>query len=198
MIDVSKLRTGQIESIISWHSQIELKESIEPYLIIEKNNYWNFLLWHEEDIARLKNVKAEKIAKSKRNIDRYNQERNNSIEMIDDWIVKRLADYEIPQIGKLHSETPGMMIDRLSIMELKRYHMIEQTERNNVDETHINECKEKVEILTVQLNDLTESLSEVLRNLESGALRLKVFRQFKMYNDPKLNPQLYGQEKKNI
>jgi ethanolamine ammonia-lyase large subunit len=127
---------------------------------------------------------------AKRNIDKYNQLRNNAIEKIDDWILSQLnsnTDIDLP----MHSETPGMMIDRLSIMSLKKYHMLEETVRENASEEHRSNCSKKVSVLTEQIDDLSNCLKTILDKIVNGQLKFKVYRQFKMYNDPSLNPQLY-------
>jgi len=153
---------------------------------------FNYLIWHEEDIARRKDVGSEKIATVKRNIDKYNQKRNDAMERVDEWLLLNsfghLADREIP----MRTETPGSVLDRLSILALKVFHMNEQTERIDADDLHITTCREKLGILKQQQKDLQDSLVVLLADLTEGRIRMKVYRQFKMYNDPNLNPQLYG------
>lgn len=187
LIDLHRTKTA------TWHEQVERTETNEPWAHIEENHYWNFLLWHEEDMARIKDIADERIVLAKRNIDGYNQRRNNAMEKMDEWILNRLQQQgqTNEQQRKLHSETPGMMIDRLSIMALKRYHMEEETLRRDAEEQHIAKCKSKVATLEEQIKDLVNCLEDVLKQLESGSLRFKVYRQFKMYNDPALNPELY-------
>ena len=82
-------------------------------------------------------------------------------------------------------ETIGSLIDKISIIELKRYHMKEQTKRKNVDKTHIKECCAKLQILNQQQNDLIQELDKLFEDIVLGKKQLKVYRQFKMYNDPK-------------
>ena len=43
-----------------------------------------------------------------------------------------------------------------------------------------------------QHRDLAASLGELLADIFAGRKRLKVYRQFKMYNDPAMNPYLYA------
>ena len=69
--------------------------------------------------------------------------------------------------------------------------MQEQTERNDVSEEHINNCKTKLSILLEQQKDLSQSFNELLNDLEKGIKKIKVYRQMKMYNDSSLNPVLY-------
>jgi len=195
MIDVKSILELQKQNVIDWHRQVALLESDICRKYIEENNMWNFLLWHEEDVARIKEIDPLRIVQAKRNIDQYNQSRNNAIEKIDEWILAYLHHHDVQPSDNLHSETPGMMIDRLSIMALKRYHMQEETLRLNVSEDHINACSRKVAVLDEQIKDLAACLAKVLDQLQTGELNFKVYRQFKMYNDPSLNPQLYKKGK---
>ena len=154
---------------------------------------FNFLLWHEEDIARSPDVTDEKIAKVKRAIDGYNQSRNDAIEKVDDWLIDELgrqgvtADTDAPAA----TETPGAAIDRLSILELRRYHMQEQIDRTDAAPEHREKAANRLAILDVQRDHLIEALSRLLDEIFSGQRPLRVFRQMKMYNDPSMNPYLY-------
>ena len=151
---------------------------------------FNFLLWHEEDIARSPDVTDEKIAKVKRAIDGYNQSRNDAIEKVDDWLIDELgrqgvtADTDAPAA----TETPGAAIDRLSILELRRYHMQEQIDRTDAAPEHREKAANRMAILDVQRDHLIEALSRLLDEIFSGQRPLRVFRQMKMYNDPSMNP----------
>ncbi|MDB5151922.1 MAG: hypothetical protein JWR54_673 [Mucilaginibacter sp.] len=197
MLDVSEIVLQQAEDIHNWHNDIRLREDQLPLKFIQENNYWNYQLWHEEDIARVKDIDPARIVEAKRNIDHYNQQRNNSIENIDEWILNYLIAKKVKTSEKLHSETPGMMIDRLSIMSLKIYHMSEEAIRQNATNEHRLRCKDLAIILKQQIDDLANCLSEVLNQLEKGELKFKVYRQLKMYNDPSLNPQLYNKVDNN-
>ena len=122
MIDVKKIIALQEQNVIEWHNSL-LGSCLEsPWIFIEENNKWNFKLWHEEDIARVKDIEAERIVIAKRNIDSFNQRRNDAMEKIDEWVLNSMVDFEnlLSKELPLHSETPGMMIDRLSIMGLKK------------------------------------------------------------------------------
>jgi len=191
MIKVSTVLELQNKNIIDWHNKMELSQTQLPWMFIEENNQYNFLLWHEEDIARIKEIAPGRIVTAKRNIDKYNQLRNNAIEKIDEWILNQLLHQQNTEHLPMHSETPGMMIDRLSIMALKRFHMFEETIRIDADEKHKSLCSNKVAVLNEQMNDLSKCLAQLFQKLQNNQLQFKVYRQFKMYNDPSLNPQLY-------
>lgn len=161
---------------------------------IEENHRYNTLLWNEEDKARRTDVAAEEIAGSKRLIDRYNQRRNDAIEAIDEALLTLLGKVTVAADARLNSETAGAMIDRLSILSLKIFHMREQTLRTDAGKEHVDRCQEKLQRLTEQRFDLGLCFNALLSGAEQGSVYFKVYRQFKMYNDPTLNPYLYGKQ----
>ncbi|MBA4175234.1 MAG: hypothetical protein C0505_01520 [Leptothrix sp. (in: Bacteria)] len=169
---------------------------------VQTNHRRNSQLWAEEDLARRTTVAAEDIAANKRAIDGHNQARNDATERIDEilLITLGLVDAEsartdapvsrVPAGARLNSETAGSMIDRLSIMALKVHAMRAQTERRDVDDAHRAASRVKLERLLQQRSDLAGCLDELLRDAAAGRAVFKVYRQFKMYNDPRLNPEL--------
>jgi len=163
---------------------------------IETNHSQNRMLWEQEDLARRRNVPDGEIAANKRAIDTANQKRNDAIEQIDEKLLEALKNIKPGEGARLSSETPGAMIDRLSILALKVHHMRLQTERTDVDARHIALCLEKLEKLVEQRSDLAGCLARLLAEAERGESYFKVYRQFKMYNDPRLNPALYGDAKR--
>lgn len=158
---------------------------------IELNHRFNNLLWDEEDLARRKSVPDSEIAANKRAIDGYNQKRNDAIENIDDLLLQRLAHIIPNPDAWLNSETAGSIIDRLSIISLKIFHMRLQTQRNDVEQTHTETCQQKLNRLIEQRSDLQYCLDTLLAAAACGRAQFKIYRQFKMYNDPTLNPCLY-------
>ena len=192
MIEIEQLNSFHRVATEAWHKGLTRAATDEFWAAIEDNHANNFLLWHEEDIARRQDIGDGRIVQAKRNIDSFNQARNNAMERMDDCILVELArGGRHGSHGGLHSETPGMMVDRLSIMALKEYHMAEQAIRLDVTENHRVKCAQRVVVLREQQEDLSEALSVLLEDIRGGRRRFKIYRQFKMYNDPTLNPELY-------
>lgn len=164
------------------------------WCFIERNHRHNSLLWAEEDQARRKHVPDSEIAANKRAIDRNNQARNDAIEKIDEILLTELAAAPRQADAWLNSETAGSMVDRMSVLSLKMYHMNLQTQRTDADEAHRETCRQKVLRLKEQRADLAECFDRLLQAAREGRAYFKVYRQFKMYNDPTLNPYLYSQK----
>lgn len=159
---------------------------------IETNHRCNTLLWDEEDLARRRDVPDAAIATNKRAIDGFNQQRNDAIENIDETLLARLAGVK-PRANAWHnSETAGAMIDRLSILSLKAFHMDLQTKRSDASDAHVATCRDKLARLSAQRDDLARCYDALLRRAAEGRAFWRVYRQFKMYNDPSLNPYLRG------
>ena len=169
---------------------------------IEANHRFNSLLWAEEDLARRTTVLDAEIAANKRAIDGFNQARNDATERVDEGLLLALglvdrdsARSDAPQSlagagARLNSETAGSMIDRLSIMALKIHAMQAQTRRSDVGDAHRGASSVKLARLRQQRSDLGGCLDALLLDAQSGRAYFKVYRQFKMYNDPHYNPQL--------
>lgn len=162
--------------------------------LIEQNHRFNCLLWNEEDLARRKQVPDADIAANKRAIDGYNQKRNDAIERIDEILLGGLALIERKSGARLSSETAGSMTDRLSILSLKIHHMRLQTVRDDVERTHIENCRARVDRFLEQRRDLAGCLDRLAAESARGEAWFRVYRQFKMYNDPRLNPAIYGEK----
>ena len=82
------------------------------------------------------------------------------------------------------AETIGSLVDKISIFELKRFHMQEQIKRIDAVEEHREKCVRKLEVLTEQRDDLVIELNELFEAVAVGEKKIKIYRQFKMYNDP--------------
>lgn len=189
---ISALHDAKL-GVPQWAAAAPADFSAGVWKFIELNHRFNNLLWDEEDLARRKHVPDSEIAANKRAIDRYNQQRNDAIENIDDLLLQRLAGVTPRDNAWLNSETAGSIIDRLSIVSLKIHHMRLQTQRTDVEAAHIDTCTQKLNRLIEQRSDLQYCLDTLLQAASHGQARFKIYRQFKMYNDPTLNPYLYKQ-----
>src|SRR5690606_39675097 len=81
------------------------------------------------------------------------------------------------------------------ILALKIFHMEQETLRTDVEQSHIQSCQAKLDVLLEQRKDLSQSIDELLQDIADGRKVMKVYKQMKMYNDPTLNPVLYGSVK---
>lgn len=197
MINVDEIMRLHAATVTAWHSQpIANRETGFLELVCQQHIY-NFELWHQEDIARSPDVGVEQIAQVKRRIDKFNQQRNDAIEKLDDAITEMLREARItPKQGaRQNTETPGSAIDRLSIMSLRLYHYEEQIERSDVDVAHLDRVGSRIQLCQDQQRDLAQGLRELLVDIWAGDKRHKTYRQLKMYNDASLNPYLYKQKK---
>ncbi|MDC0336487.1 DUF4254 domain-containing protein, partial [Pseudodesulfovibrio sp.] len=163
--------------------------------LVGRQHWCNFQLWHVEDRARRKDVDGDVIAGCKYAIDKLNQKRNDLIERVDECLIGMLTPL-LPEDGaeRYNTETVGAALDRLSIQALKIYHMKEQCNRKDATEEHRKECDSKVMTLQRQHDDLDRAISELIDEYAAGTKKPKVYFQFKMYNDPRLNPELYGKK----
>jgi hypothetical protein len=179
------------ESLKLWsNSEVQYTQS-GIYQLAEENHAFNYQLWRAEDRARRDDMGAEFVYKAKREIDGFNQQRNNRMEAMDEWFFHQLHP-AAPHTCPVHSETPGMIIDRLSILSLKSYHMAIQTIRQDVNQEHRELCTNKLVIIDQQRDQLTSCLEQLLKEIQAKTRTFRIYHQFKMYNDPTLNPQLYS------
>jgi hypothetical protein len=160
--------------------------------LVSRQHLANFELWHTEDEARKPGATDADLARVKRRIDETNQRRNDLSEAIDQTLLDTLSGAGLPNPdAPLHSESPGLMIDRLSILALKIFHTLEEIERPAAPEGHRERNRERLEILLAQRGDLAGCLIRLWEETLAGTRRFKLYRQLKMYNDPALNPAVY-------
>ena len=194
MISIEDIIKLQTQTVIDWHSgPIENNASGLMATVCTQHSF-NYQLWHEEDIARSPDVSDQEIARVKRSIDRFNQQRNDWIEKIDDQIAEMIQSKNIQtaEDAVLNTETPGSAIDRLSIMSLRLYHLDEQLQRSDASEEHRQSVEQKIGVCQLQQSELAKSLQQLVDAIAAGTKRHLTYRQFKMYNDPTLNPYLYN------
>ncbi len=193
VIDVAEILDMHESAIDRWHQHgIDNPSSGFAQIACHQCSL-NYQLWHEEDIARSPHASDAELAQVKRTIDKLNQQRNDHIELMDDWIAATLEREGVVAHAdaQLNTETPGSVIDRLAILALRIYHLDEQLERGDVDSTHRRSVTEKRAVCLEQRADLATSLGQLMHQISEGLRRHKTYRQFKMYNDPALNPYLY-------
>jgi hypothetical protein len=183
-----------------WHESSDMPAYDHPLRIAVAEQHWrNFQLWHVEDRARRTDIGDKAIAKCKRRIDALNQERNDYMERIDICVFTMLED-SLPALQpgrrpRYNTESIGAAVDRMSILSLKIYHMDEQARRTESAKDLRRQCREKSDILREQRMDLARSIDDLVLEYLQGIKRPKVFRQFKMYNDPRLNPELQAADR---
>ncbi len=185
-----------------------LERSVQLWHWIGTNHFFNSSLWAEEDLARRTKVADSEIAINKRNIDKFNQARNDATERVDEILLTELGLVDaasaqtdapvskVPANARLNSETAGSIIDRMSIMALKIHAMRAQTQRTDVDQAHRDSSQIKLDKLLQQRGDLAACLDTLIADTQAGRAYFKVYRQFKMYNDPRFNPALVAEQAK--
>ncbi len=155
-------------------------------------NWIDAVQWHLEDIIREPSIDPVKALEIKRRIDSSNQARTDLVELIDSYFMEKYSGVEVAEDAVINTETPAWAIDRLSILALKIYHMRAEAERADASEEHKNGCAKKLETLLTQRTDLSAAIDTLLNDIEQGKKYMKFYKQMKMYNDPSLNPVLYG------
>jgi hypothetical protein len=198
LIDVDRILRLHREAVERWHAAPAAGAAGEAmrdgfWRFVEENHQRNIELWHEEDKARDRMASDAVIAQVKRNIDRFNQLRNDAMERMDEALLQALEQSAAPPASgaPLNSETAGTIIDRLSILSLKVYHMQEEAQRAEGGAAHREKAAARLAVLRTQQEDLADCLRALAEDLAAGRKRYKVYRQMKMYNDPTLNPVLY-------
>ena len=171
------------------HNPYPLK-SIEYYLFLK--NWIDTVQWHLEDIIRKPDIDPVEALKIKRRIDKSNQERTDLVELIDSYFMDYYKGVEALTTAIINTESPAWAIDRLSILALKIYHMQQEVDRRDATPEHVAQCRQKLAILLEQQKDLSAAIDTLLNDIASGQKYMKVYKQMKMYNDPALNPVLYG------
>lgn len=168
------------------------ERTINYFLFLK--NWIDAVQWHLEDIIRNPDINPAEALTIKRRIDRSNQERTDLVELIDSYFLDLYKDVVPLKDATINTESPAWAIDRLSILALKIYHMQQEVERTDAAPEHIEACREKLRILLQQREDLSLAIEQLLDDIAAGRKYMKVYKQMKMYNDPNLNPVLYGKK----
>lgn len=164
--------------------------SFESLLYLK--NWIDTVQWHLEDIIRNPDIDAVEGLQIKRRIDKSNQDRTDTVEKMDDFFLEAFRNVQYAPGTRINSETPAWLLDRMSILMLKIFHMKEQTERKDASTQHVDKCREKLAVLEEQKADMRKAFDELIEDIGKGMRRFKVYRQMKMYNDATLNPMLYN------
>lgn len=164
--------------------------------ILYAKNWIDTVQWHLEDIIRDENIDPTEALVLKRKIDASNQKRTDLVEFIDSWFFDKFKNSTPKVEAKINTETIAWAVDRLSILALKIYHMSLEAQRISASEEHRLNCQTKLNVLLAQKEDLCISIEQLLTDIENGDVKMKVYKQMKMYNDDSLNPILYQKDQK--
>jgi len=186
------------QSIHDYHQFDSVEHPLQnPYpvgsfeALLYHKNWIDAVQWHLEDIIREPKIDPVEALKIKRCIDVSNQERTDMVEYLDSYFLDLFKEVKKMEDTPLNTETPAWAFDRLSILELKIYHMEQEVKRTDVLNEHILKCRDKLDILLQQEIDLSTAIEQLLDDFAAGKKKMKVYKQMKMYNDPNLNPVLY-------
>ena len=189
-------------SIEEYHRWDDVDHPIDnPYTpgtidhLLYRKNWIDTVQWHLEDIIRDPAIDPAEALCIKRRIDKSNQDRTDMVEYVDSYLLDKYKEIVPAPDARLNTETPAWAIDRLSILALKIYHMAREAERTDVDDEHRAACRKKLDVLLSQQVDLSRAIEELIEDIEAGRKYMKTYKQMKMYNDPALNPVLYGAKK---
>ena len=174
-------------------TQNPFAEGLFEHLLWEKS-FVDTVQWHLEDLIRPEDVDPVEALQLKRRIDKSNQRRTDMVEQIDDHYLREFASVTLHPDAKINTETPAWALDRLSILALKIYHFDIEVARTDVSSEQHERCVAKYNTLLEQKADLTQAIDDLLQELAEGRKKMKLYRQMKMYNDPQLNPVLYGKK----
>ncbi|MCK9155021.1 MAG: DUF4254 domain-containing protein [Paludibacteraceae bacterium] len=187
--------------VIAYHKKDNVDTPIEnPFKpqtienVLYLKNWIDTVQWHLEDIIRNPEIDPVEALAIKRRIDKSNQDRTDLVEMIDSYFFDKYKSVKVKPTAVINTESPAWAIDRLSILALKIYHMLSEVNRKDVSPEHKEACNKKLSILLEQRKDLSSAIDQLIVDIENGDRYMKVYKQMKMYNDPSLNPVLYGRK----
>lgn len=187
------------DCILKYHEIDKVdQDMVNPFLkgsldsVLYEKCWIDTVQWHYEDLIRVPDIDPKEGMDLKRLIDASNQRRTDMVEKIDDFFIDYYADVTPDEHARINSESPAWILDRMSILALKVYHMREQADREDVEEIHREKSLARLAVLEEQQIDLSTSLNEFVDDIADGIRKIKVYRQMKLYNDPSTNPALYS------
>jgi len=183
------------QAIAAYHAQDQL-DPVCPQLhgadvwtqsLFEKS-WIDTVQWHLEDEIRRPNLDGSAVLGLKRRIDALNQARTNAVEAMDIHLQGLLQP--VPPLGasELRTESLGWALDRLCILQLKRYHMEIEAMREGGPASAASRLK----VLHQQNQQLLAAVDQLMEDIRAGKVRYQPYAQHKLYNDPDTNPALYG------
>ncbi len=178
-------KTGSIDQALTNRYSLT-EEYIESLLY--KKSWIDTIQWAYEDIIRDPNIDPVEALNLKRKIDLSNQDRTDTVELLDEYFLKKYSHIKVLESATINTESPAWALDRLSILELKIYHMNIEVGRLDATEIHKNNCSLKLSVLIQQRDDLSTAIDELLNEISDGYKYMKTYKQMKMYNDEELNP----------
>ena len=160
--------------------------------LMYRKNWIDTIQWHYEDLIRDPSINPAKALELKRKIDASNQDRTDTVEYIDSYFLNQYSSVTPEMDATTNTESPAWAYDRLSILSLKIFHMIQESQRNTASAIHRQQCADKLAVLQTQREDLSLAIDQLLDDLSKGRKIMKDYKQMKMYNDEALNPVLYS------
>ena len=158
--------------------------------LLYKKSWIDTVQWAYEDIIRDPDIDPVEALALKRKIDASNQDRTDTVEMLDEYFMEKYKGVKVLEHATINTESPAWALDRLSILELKIYHMNIEASRNDASNDHKVKCSLKLKVLIQQREDLSQAINELLSEISEGKKYMKTYKQMKMYNDDELNPVL--------
>lgn len=179
-----------------WHDTAPIKpnETSSPHGLTQWLHYKNFIIWHLEEGVRNEETPESQIVESQRHIDAHNLKRMQIIEQMDIWIDNVLTGAGIApdDHAELNSETPGSIVDRLSILTLKIFHMYMHLQAPDLTDEQQDALRVRLSVLEEQRDDVANALDKLMLDLRQAKKKHKVYRQFKIYNDPSFPHEQYA------
>lgn len=156
--------------------------------VLYRKSWIDTVQWAYEDIIRDPNIDPQEALDLKRKIDSSNQDRTDTVEQLDEYFLEKYSSIKTVESATINTESPAWALDRLSILELKIYHMNIEANRDDASQTHRQKCTSKLSVLIQQRKDLSSAIDELLDEISKGKKYMKTYKQMKMYNDEELNP----------
>ena len=177
------------EAVQKWHETSPENSHEGVFARICQQHQSNFILWHPLNGRSA----GSNVADVRLTIDDYTQQRDQWIEQVDQSFVELFAamGIEPAESARMNTETPGGVIDRLSILSLRVYQLSQQLDSTALDPVELENVRQNLARCRALQRALSQSLVELLEDLLNGRKVLKTYRQMKVSGEPVGNPYLY-------